>query len=117
MNVIDEIAGRERRLKVFFPATISDRQLGERRVHILDLSRGGARLHVNEILRLDQKVSLDIFGTKHSAQIVWLAGKQAGVSFLFKLPTAELDAIECTRIAHLKHAADRIGARLDQHPN
>jgi hypothetical protein len=112
MSVQDEAARQERRLKVFFPATMIAREGGSRRVHVLDLSRGGARLHVGDAMAPDEVVVLDLFGSSHSAKVAWASAKQVGVRFIFGLSGAELSAIDDARAMTLRREAKRLGAPL-----
>jgi len=67
---------RERRMKTFFPATAPCIEQGGRRVHILDLSRIGAKLYAEFALQLNECLVLDICGTKDNGHVVWATGNK-----------------------------------------
>ena len=80
------------RLKVFRPAEVHahGRSL---RVHLLDVSRGGARLHTTEALSPGATVVLICMHTRRVAQVAWTQGCRCGIRFGIPLAAEELAAI------------------------
>jgi hypothetical protein len=105
VSVQSQIARRDLRQKVFFPAAITSAELGTRRIHVLDLSSGGARLHVDFPLGIGESLIIEVLGEKHCAKVAWLNRKQVGVVFTFALPPAKLEAINAA------HAVNRATTR------
>jgi hypothetical protein len=94
MSDEDQAARRDRRFKTFLPAAASTAGGGEHRVHVLDLSRSGARLHADTSFDPSDTLLLDLHGVKHSARVVWSRGKQIGVVFTMALTPDELRRID-----------------------
>ena len=76
-------AKRAPRIDVQRPAVIVDSEGRESGVLILDVSSGGFRLQVEEVLRIGEFVTLRVErGQEFPAQVRWALGNEAGGVFL-----------------------------------
>ena len=74
---------RAPRVDTRFKATLIDSDGGKHSVVVRDISREGCRLETSELLRIGEKVQLEVpkYGT-YPAQIRWALGNEAGAVFL-----------------------------------
>lgn len=81
-----------RRRKTFCPVTI---EVGDtrQRAHMLNLSEGGACLHVRGSLRVWSGVGVELDGQLVPARVSWAAGDRCGVRFLQPLTPAAVEAL------------------------
>lgn len=84
------------RLKIFQPAQMV---LGDRsvRVHLLDISVGGALVHAAIPPELGSRVTLDCAGIARPATVRWVGGSRFGVAFDRPLNDAEVEAVMATQ--------------------
>src|SRR3954451_23093681 len=73
---------RSPRIDLRRPAALSNSDGVEMEVVILDVSRGGFRLEVSEVLRIGERVTLRAEHDRFPAEIRWVLGKEAGGVFL-----------------------------------
>ncbi|MBA4306776.1 MAG: hypothetical protein C0429_08575 [Sphingopyxis sp.] len=85
----------ERRHKTFFVAMVRISS-GEMRVHILDMSRAGARLHGAFAVVVGDIVHLALGNDHVAARVRWTKGRMFGVEFC-----RSLDQALVTRILNL----------------
>lgn len=80
------------RLKIFQPTQM---QLGEQslRVHLLDISTGGALVHVAGPPDIGSRVTLDCAGVDRGAIVRWVGGSRFGVAFDRPLSEAEVERV------------------------
>jgi hypothetical protein len=80
------------RLKIFQPTQM---QLGERslRVHLLDISVGGALVHVAGPPDVGSRVTLDCAGVGRGAIVRWVGGSRFGVAFERPLSETEVERV------------------------
>lgn len=67
------------------------------RIHLLDISTGGALVHVAKPPKTGTRVVLDCAGIVRSATVRWVVGSRFGVAFDQSLNEAELDAVIATQ--------------------
>jgi hypothetical protein len=74
---------RSPRVDTRFNATLTDSDGGKHVVVVTDISREGCRLETNELLKIGEKVQIEVpkYGT-YPAQIRWALGIEAGAVFL-----------------------------------
>jgi hypothetical protein len=63
------------------------------RVHLLDVSEGGAKLHCTSELSVGSAVTLHWQGQRWRGVIAWTADGKCGVRFLVPLAPAAIDAL------------------------
>src|SRR3954449_7825650 len=73
---------RSPRIDLRRPAALINSDGVETEVVILDVSRGGFRLEVSEVLRIGELVTLRAEHDRFPAEIRWALGKEAGGVFL-----------------------------------
>lgn len=80
------------RLKIFQPTQM---QFGERsiRVHLLDISVGGALVHVAGPPQVGNRIVLDCAGVARGAVVRWVGGSRFGVAFERPLSDAEVERV------------------------
>lgn len=85
-------APRPPRAKVFQVATL---MVGgaDIRVHMLDVSTVGARIHGAGAFEVGAQVMLAWAGEGHLARIAWSRGGMAGVRFLFPLSKQRMESL------------------------
>jgi hypothetical protein len=73
--------------------------VGERsmRVHLLDISAGGALVHVASPPETGSRVALDCAGIARQATVRWVGGSRFGVAFDRPLSEAEVEAVIATQ--------------------
>ena len=74
---------RAPRVDTRFKATLTDSDGGKHHVVVRDISREGCRLETDELLKIGEKVQIEVpkYGT-YPAQIRWALGNEAGAVFL-----------------------------------
>lgn len=78
-----DLPSRERRVTLDLPARLIDSTATETKVTVLDLSRRGICLRINEPLFVGETVDVELGRSGFAkVQIMWVAGNQAGGSFL-----------------------------------
>lgn len=82
------------RHKLFQPAEVRTAG-GAARVHLLDISPGGARLHAADGLAPGTRVVLHFAGERQSATVAWANGAKCGVRFCFPLRDDQIAAALC----------------------
>ena len=98
------------REKIFEPASLS---LGTEsmRVHMLDVSIGGAKLHCPAPLAIGASVVLAWAEEERVAHVAWIAGARCGLRFRIPLAADQIETL--TRPALPRH---RPGATIAQTP-
>jgi len=82
----------ERRFKVFLPI-IGENAGREYRLHLLDLSENGARLHGDAHAEIGDHISLWWNGRKYHGSVIWQRDRMFGLAFNAAMPMAIIDAI------------------------
>lgn len=67
------------------------------RIHLLDISTGGALVHVAKPPEAGSRVVLDCAGIVRSATVRWVVGSRFGVAFDQSLSEAEVEAVIATQ--------------------
>ncbi len=77
------------RIKIFEPAELL---VGDtrRRVHVLNISSGGALLHCDMVPRQAETVQLALRGASWSARVAWTTKSRFGVQFVVPLTDIQL---------------------------
>ena len=83
----DCTARAEGRYKTFFPA-FARTSSGTMRVHILDVSRAGARLHGTYAVEIKDILQIAFDGDQVAARVQWIRGEMFGTQFCCPLPKA-----------------------------
>ncbi len=80
------------RLKIFQPTQM---QFGDQslRVHLLDISVGGALVHVAGPPDIGSRVMLDCAGVDRAAIVRWVGGSRFGIAFDRPLSEAEVERV------------------------
>lgn len=78
-----------RRFKTFWPTSL--RTANEiRRVHVLNISRTGAKIHAQEPMDVNQALELAIGEEWHGALVRWRCGQTFGIAFETAISEASL---------------------------
>ena len=80
------------RHKIFQPALVQ-RGGAASRVHLLDVSRGGAQLHCHTPLEPGADVTLECADRQRPARIVWREGSRHGLQFKVPLDETQVAAL------------------------
>jgi hypothetical protein len=96
MGTGDKDGARRRaapRIKIFQPAEIQWGRDAPRRVHLLNISTGGALLYGDEVPAVGSEVRLACGIPLGSARVQWIRKQRFGVAFANPLGAAQIDAI------------------------
>lgn len=85
-------ARRSRRVQVFIPATVVCNGRSQP-VHMLDLSKDGALLHVEGDLPIGEKIWLIRNGLDVFARVAWSRGTRFGLAFEKSLSNQQYDGL------------------------
>ena len=80
------------RLKVFRPAEVRTSD-GAVRVHLLDVSCGGAWIHAAVPLPVGTTLVLTCLGRRRTAEVAWVKESRCGIRFNSPLTSEELAAL------------------------
>lgn len=96
MSRYDGTATRRRqpRLKLFQPTTMAV-AADMMRVHLLDLSIGGALIHCSTPPAAGAAVRLDWAGRMRTARVVWVNGTRFGIAFSLALHEDQVSDARC----------------------
>lgn len=106
-----ERAGERRcapRLKIFQP-TLMRVASDVTRAHLLDVSAGGAQIHLRTPPEVGAVVHIALGGNQRPARVAWRLGKRVGVTFLAPLADIQVANILAEQQALVAQAAARIG--------
>lgn len=78
--------------KIFQPATLVA-GVQSARVHMLDVSRGGAKIHIARAPDVGAPVLLAWAGQRRTAQVAWSAGNRCGLRFNVPLNPCQIAAL------------------------
>ncbi|MBY8826269.1 PilZ domain-containing protein [Sphingomonas colocasiae] len=98
------------RLKVFQPAHMVLGGISVR-IHLLDISIGGALVHVADPPEQGAGVALDCAGIVRSATVRWVVGSRFGIAFDEPLSDAELEAVIATQSSGPLRPRGEVAAR------
>ena len=87
---------REPRLKVFRLGRAQASGM-DFKVHLLDVSARGARLHAGEALGTGVRMTLDCSSVSTTGEVRWVDASRFGIRFDVPLVPSELDAIVAAR--------------------
>lgn len=93
---------------LFQPAQLVLGRDETRRVHLLNLSSGGALLY-GEAPEPGTQVNLRCGGLALAARVVWQIGRRFGVAFAVSVPQAQVEATLRARDAMIARASLRLG--------
>lgn len=85
-------ARQKRRLKLFLPATVEHADQ-DSRAHLLDLSKLGARLHINCPPVKGDQITIRAMSIEIAATVVWVRGNGAGVLFANPLTEPQISLL------------------------
>jgi hypothetical protein len=97
------------RFKLFQPTTMVNGS-DQLRVHLLDLSANGARVHHAVPPARGAIVKLDCAGRMRSARVAWVAQSRFGVTFTMPLTSGEIDDTLAQQRTIVATQAVRLGA-------
>lgn len=94
----DSVANQEQeqrrapRIKLFHQAELSG-DSGVQRVHLLNVSVGGALVYAEAPPAVGESVRLDCGVTLRDGRVAWRSGRQFGVTFTERMDSGEIDAL------------------------
>lgn len=97
------------RYKVFQPTEMRGAD-GVKRVHLLNLSVGGALVHADEAPALGTVLSVRCGGALISARVAWAAGRRFGVAFDTTLAHSVVERVLSDHHSLVTSASRRIGS-------
>lgn len=97
------------RIKIFQPAELIDAAGRGRRVHLLNVSTGGALVYGDASPEVGDEVRLVCGMPLGSARVQWTCGRSFGVSFATPLAAAEIEALVRIQDAVIDATTRRLG--------
>jgi c-di-GMP-binding flagellar brake protein YcgR len=112
--MLHQKSGEERRqalrMKIFQPAAMTMGRAGaEARVHLLNISTGGALVYGEAVPRAGAAVQLDCGIALGSAQVAWVSGRRFGVRFDTPIAPAQVEAVLQLQNEMIESGNQRLG--------
>lgn len=99
---------RATRYKIFQPAEMSVGAAPPARVHLLNVSAGGALVYGDSVPPLGTQLTLACGGLHSSARVAWSDGRRFGIQFARPIAEAQVQAILASQAALIAAAPRRL---------
>jgi hypothetical protein len=96
------------RIKIFQPAELRCGSDAPKRVHLLNISEGGALVYGDVAAQIGAEVQLSCGLPLGAARVRWRDGQRFGVAFTRPIPAAQIEALVTSQKALIDQATQRL---------
>ena len=98
------------RIKIFQAGEMRRGADAATRVHLLNISTGGALVYADSVPPVGEQVQLACGISLGSARVQWSSGRRFGVAFAHPIGPAQIEAVIGTQEARVEAMTQRLGA-------